>query len=348
MTHSSPAVVLRRLSAQRSRWQVCRGCIGVRICSTSIRRGSTSASRSAYGAPAARDAFRTPFHSRGPTGASNHGSTIVVGHGWPTACRRASTSPTAAVSSPVSGSARSTQANTRTCSPPTRATKLPRTVRCGSGAGTPAAQHAWWYDVLFSASSASDSSSSCFTAYDPRSVSSRRISPSSPRATVPLNDVAAPRPKASLTCWASMPPPCPRRRGLDRLERRWSRSVVGVADGVGVPLLGQEALAVGGEVGVDGVAADDRVEVRGLALGLRAEQSAEPLRLLLAGAERARHLDRHLGGREVDGEVGDLGHHEQVDLARAESVEEPLSLLDRGRSGDRRGVEGGGDLVELV
>ena len=38
--------------------------------------------------------------------------------------------------------------------------------------------------------------------------------------------------------------------------------VVGVDDPVGVALLGQEALAVGGEVRVDGVAGDDRVEAR--------------------------------------------------------------------------------------
>ena len=64
--------------------------------------------------------------------------------------------------------------------------------------------------------------------------------------------------------------------------------VLGVDDPVGVALLGEEALPVLGELGVDGVAGDDRVEVRGLALGLGAQQPAEPLRLLLPGAERAR------------------------------------------------------------
>ena len=61
-----------------------RGRIGVRTCSTSSRAGSTSASRSAYGAPAPREALSTAFHSRCPTGASNHGWTAAVGHGWST------------------------------------------------------------------------------------------------------------------------------------------------------------------------------------------------------------------------------------------------------------------------
>ena len=43
--------------------QVCTGPIGVSIASTATRSGSTAASRSAYGAPAARDALSTPFHS---------------------------------------------------------------------------------------------------------------------------------------------------------------------------------------------------------------------------------------------------------------------------------------------
>src|SRR6478672_4630672 len=105
--------------------------------------------------------------------------------------------------------------------------------------------------------------------------------------------------------------------------------VLRVDDPVRVPLLGEEPLPVLGELGVHGVAGDDRVEVRGLALGLRAEQPAQPLRLLLAGAERAGHLDRHLGRGQVDREVRDLGDDQQLDLAGAERVEEPLPLVDR-------------------
>ena len=58
----------------------------------------------------------------------------------------------------------------------------------------------------------------------------------------------------------------------DPLRRsfRLSEEVFGVDDGVGVALFGEEALAVGGELGVDGVARDDRVEPGGPAVTLRA------------------------------------------------------------------------------
>ncbi len=57
---------------------------------------------------------------------------------------------------------------------------------------------------------------------------------------------------------------------------------VRVHDPVGVALFGEEALPVGGEVLVDGVAGDDGVEVRLVAVGLGAQDPAQPLGLLLA------------------------------------------------------------------
>ena len=58
--------------------------------------------------------------------------------------------------------------------------------------------------------------------------------------------------------------------------------VVGVDDGVGITLFGQEPLPVRGIVLVDGVAGHHGVEVRGSSTGLRPEHPAQPLRLLLA------------------------------------------------------------------
>ena len=58
--------------------------------------------------------------------------------------------------------------------------------------------------------------------------------------------------------------------------------VLGVDDGVGVALLGQEALPVGGVLLVGGVAGDDRVEVGLAAVLLGAHDPSEPLGLLLA------------------------------------------------------------------
>src|ERR1700712_2787424 len=121
-----------------------------------------------------------------------------------------------------------------------------------------------------------------------------------------------------------------------------------IHDAVGVALLGEEALPVLGEVGVDGVAADDGVEARRLRLALRSQQATEALCLLLPGAEAARDLDRHGGLGEVDGEVRHLRHHEQVDLALAEGGVEPLALLDRRLALDHRRPEVLGELVELV
>ena len=78
-----------------------------------------------------------------------------------------------------------------------------------------------------------------------------------------------------------------------------------------VALLGQEELAVGGEVLSRGVARDQRVEVGQLAVGLRAQDAAQALRLLLARAEGARDLDRDVGVGQIDGEVGDLGDDQE-------------------------------------
>src|SRR5687768_4875607 len=57
--------------------------------------------------------------------------------------------------------------------------------------------------------------------------------------------------------------------------------VGGVDDRVRVALLGEEALPVGGVLAVEGVAADDGVEVRLPAVGLGPQHPAEPLGLLL-------------------------------------------------------------------
>ena len=115
--------------------------------------------------------------------------------------------------------------------------------------------------------------------------------------------------------------------------------VVGVDDPVGVALLGEEPLPVGGEVGVDGVAGDDRVEVRGAPVALGPQHPAEALGLLLAGAERAGHLDRDARLGQVDREVRDLADHEQPDLAGAERLVQLLPLGDRRLAGDQVGVE---------
>src|SRR5882757_2001419 len=105
---------------------------------------------------------------------------------------------------------------------------------------------------------------------------------------------------------------------------RARQQVVRVHDPVGVALFGQETLPVCGEVLVDGVPGDHRVEAGLVPVGLGPQHPAEPLRLLLAGAERPRDLDgdRRLG--QVDREVRDLGHHQHRDLALPERLEKLL------------------------
>ena len=103
-----------------------------------------------------------------------------------------------------------------------------------------------------------------------------------------------------------------------------------------------------GVVGVEAVAGDHRVEDRAATVVLGPQQPAQPLRLLLAGAERAGDLHRHRGFRQVDGEVGHLRDHQRGDLTAPERVEQGLSLGVAGRALDHRGVQLGTELVELV
>src|SRR4051794_14177650 len=77
-------------------------------------------------------------------------------------------------------------------------------------------------------------------------------------------------------------------RSRSSRECRLAPSEVGGGeDRGGVALLGREALALGRDLRVVGVAGDARVEVGWAAAGLGAQHPAEPLRLLLAAAERA-------------------------------------------------------------
>ena len=64
-----------------------------------------------------------------------------------------------------------------------------------------------------------------------------------------------------------------------------------------------------GEVGIDGVSGDDRVEP-GHEPVLGSQQTAQTLGFLLSGPECPRHLNGDLGTRQVDGEVRNLGDHE--------------------------------------
>src|SRR5688500_14983479 len=89
-----------------------------------------------------------------------------------------------------------------------------------------------------------------------------------------------------------MTEPYARARPATRRPDPWGCSqVAGVDDPVGVPLLGEEALPVLGEVGVDRVARHDGVEVSRAALGLGSQQPAQPLGLLLARPEGPADLD---------------------------------------------------------
>src|SRR5690606_41030103 len=74
----------------------------------------------------------------------------------------------------------------------------------------------------------------------------------------------------------SRPRPSPGRAGVQGAE------LLGVDDAVGVALLGQEPLSVGGELRVHRVTGDDGVEVRGAPVALGAQHATEALGLLLA------------------------------------------------------------------
>ena len=91
----------------------------------------------------------------------------------------------------------------------------------------------------------------------------------------------------------------------------------GVDDLVGVALLGQEPLPVGGEQLVVGVARHDAVEVGRPPVGLGPQDPAEPLGFLLAAAERAGDLDGDRRVGQIDREVGDLRDDQQLLLARS-------------------------------
>ena len=114
-----------------------------------------------------------------------------------------------------------------------------------------------------------------------------------------------------ITCVAA---PTPRAAAPDLFRRPQAAasSESRVEDRVAVALLGEEALAVLREVLVDGVAGDERVEVRGQPALLRAQQAAEALGLLLARAERSGDLDGDGRLGQVDREVRDLRHHEHL------------------------------------
>ena len=62
-------------------------------------------------------------------------------------------------------------------------------------------------------------------------------------------------------------------------------------------------------------AGDQREEVGRAPIPLRAQDPPEPLRLLLARAERARYLDEHVGIGQVDGEVPHLRQHDALQRA---------------------------------
>ena len=118
-------------------------------------------------------------------------------------------------------------------------------------------------------------------------------------------------------------------------------------DGVLVALFRQKELPVHRIVLVQGVPRDERIEYGGGTVRLGTEDPAQPLGFLLAGPEGAGYLDRHVGVRQVDGEIGDLGHHETLELAVSEPGIQIETGLQRRAAGDQGKLEQGGDLLEL-
>ncbi len=103
-----------------------------------------------------------------------------------------------------------------------------------------------------------------------------------------------------------------------------------------------------GVLGVERVAGHHRVEVGLAAVVLGSQQPAQPLSLLLAGAERTRNLDGDRRFRQIDREVRDLADDQLLDLTRPKTVEQFLPLLVLGRPLDNRGVQRLTQFVELV
>ena len=79
---------------------------------------------------------------------------------------------------------------------PRAAGSRPSRARRGSGSGIPAAQAASWNSTSLAAPASPAGSSSSLTAHEPRRVSSRQISPCSPRVTYTGSPARTPRPYA--------------------------------------------------------------------------------------------------------------------------------------------------------
>ena len=84
------------------------------------------------------------------------------------------------------------------------------------------------------------------------------------------------------------------------------------------------------------------------AVGLGPQEPAQALGLLLAGAEGAETWMATVASGRSIAKLATLETTSTGMLARAELLEEPLALLDRGGAGDQRGVQPRGELVELV
>ena len=117
--------------------------------------------------------------------------------------------------------------------------------------------------------------------------------------------------------------------------------VLRVEDPVRVALLGQEPLPVLGELGVDGVAGDDRVEVRRLARRPSAAAAGRAAAPPPAGSRRSRTPGSRPrpSGRSIE-KLATLRDDQQPDLAGAERLEQPLPLLHRRLALDQRARRG--------
>src|SRR5438067_11537243 len=133
------------------------------------------------------------------------------------------------------------------------------------------------------------SSSSLRLALFRPSLSFARAITSNTRLTVPTARVM--KTSASVTA-----PPLSNAVSSDRSRDRLERGqLAAVGNAIAVALLGQEQLPVVREVQLARVARHQREEMGGLAARLGPQDAPEPLRFLLARAERARHLDQHAG-----------------------------------------------------